>query len=454
MEEFDVIVVGAGPGGYLTAIRLAKLGAKVLVFDRDRVGGECLNYACIPSKALINYLSSLEYVCNVLGRDSLDIDWDGLRSHRDSVVESLVKGVTHIFKRLGIVYRNEEVVSIAEHKVYIRGGDVYRAENVVLATGSRPRVLPNIPFNNYVWSSRDALKLPRKIRSLCIVGGGAAGLEIASIYNLLGAEVHIVEVMDRLAPFMDHDIGRRLRSLFSRRGIKTYLSSRVDRVEFVDGRANIYILSNDGSCSRLVCDAIVVAIGRDPYLDITGDIEELERDEAGYVIVNESMGTNIEYIYAVGDVAGPPLLAHKAYWDALTVSDYLYGSGEISRPSNIPYVIYSTPGAFSIGLSEAEARVEGIDFETYVFPLSALGSSALYGGDPGFLKIICGIDGRVLGIHGVSKKITELVGIASIITQLGLKIDELADIIFPHPTYSEAYWELFNQAFGRDLHKI
>ena len=454
MEEYDVIIVGAGPGGYLSAIRMAKLGAKVLVLDGNRVGGECLNYACIPSKTLLTYLSSLESAHELLNKECMDVDYDVLRSIRDDVVEKLVRGIEHIFKRLGVVYRNEEAISITDH-IVSTASEVYRGEYIVLATGSKPRELPGVPFDGeYVWSSRDALKLPRRVRSICIVGGGAAGLEIASIYNLLGAEVYVVELLDRIAPFMDSDISRRLKRLLSRSGIKIHTGSKVDEVAVVDGGVKVKIVSSEGNASSLECDALVVTIGRVPNLGIGGDVSRLSKTREGYVIVDEYMRTSIDYIYAVGDVTGPPLLAHKAYWDALTVSEYLFGSGKINRPKVVPYVIYSIPGAFSVGLGEEESRLKGIDCVTHTFPLSGLGSSRIIGGDQGFVKVVCDDSGRVLGIHGVSNKVTELVGVACVAVELGLSIDELANVMFPHPTYSEAYWELFNLGLGRGLHHI
>lgn len=454
MEEYDVVVVGAGPGGYLSAIRMAKLGARVLVIEGERVGGECLNYACIPSKAILNYLVSLEHGAKLLDC-SKEIDIDMLRKHRNEVVEGIVRGVEHLFSRTGVKLVKGRVTRIEERKVYTLDGDVYRGEYVVLATGSRPRELPGISFDEeYVWSSRVALMLPRRVDDLVVVGGGAAGLEIATIYKLLGANVSVIEVMDRIAPFMDRDVSKRLRVLLAGLGIKFYLSSKVVDVVRRSGGLKLRV-TRDSSSLELFCDAVVVTIGRRPNIEISGDVEGVERDSNGFVVVDDRQATNIDYLFAVGDVAGPPLLAHKAYWDAIALSEYLYGDWKVfKRPRVIPSVIYSYPGAFSVGVSEDAAGEMGLSIEKYSFPLAGLGAAAIHGRERGFLKIITDEGGRVLGIHGISNKVGELVGIASLAVELGIKIDELGSVVYPHPTYSEAYWEVGNMAMGRGLHVV
>jgi len=453
MDEYDVVVVGAGPGGYLSAIRLAKLGARVLVVDKEGVGGECLNYACIPSKTLLNYLLAWVYASKV-SELSVEIDIDKLREIRNAVVKELVDGVDYLFKRLGVHFKNAKVVRIEGHKVYLDDGSIVRGEYVVLATGSRPRNLPGVPFDGgWVWSSRVALSLPRRVNTLCVVGAGAAGLEIASIYRLLGSEVYVVEILDRVAPFMDIDVSKRLRGLLGRNGIHFFLNSRVIGINIMHSRVNVSVSSPDGEVT-LGCDAVVVAIGRAPNIDIEGDVEYLRRDEHGFIQVDDHQATNIDYIYAVGDVAGPPLLAHKAYWDAIVLSEYLFGEGSVDRPRVIPFVIYSYPGGFSIGLTEDDARERGMDFFVDVYPLAGLGGAKISGKDMGFVKIIRDADGHILGIHGVSNKVSELVGIASVLTELGVGVGELGRVMFPHPTYSEAYWELAGSALGRGLHIV
>ncbi len=449
MEEYDVVVVGAGPAGYLSALRMARLGAKVLLLDKDRVGGECLNYACIPSKTILSYLSSLEYTAKVSGEDTLPIDLDRLRFFRDSVVDSLVRGVMHLLRRAGVKYVNDTVIEIVDGKVYTAGGEAYKSNYVVLATGSSPKKLPNIDFDGkYVWNSRHALNLPRDIKSLCVVGGGAAGLEIASIYRMMGAEVHVVELMDRVAPFMDWEVSKRLVSLMSRYGVEFHLGTSVSEMNLDGGALDIRL----GDGSKLRCDAMVLTIGRRPNIDIGGDVPDLELADGGFVKVDEWMRTNIDYIYAVGDVAGPPLLAHKAYWDAIVLSEYLYGDRDICRPNNIPMVIYSHPGALSIGLTEDQARDKDMNINVYKFPLSALGITHARSGDRGFVKAVCSSDGRIIGIHAVSIDISKLLGVAAVAVELGLKIEELGSVMFPHPSYSEAFWELAGVALGRGIH--
>jgi len=454
VEEYDVVVVGAGPGGYLSAIRMAKLGAKVLVIESGKVGGECLNYACIPSKAILNYLVALEHGAKLLDC-SKEIDIERLREYRNEVVEGIVRGVEHLFKRTGVKLVKDRVTRIEDRKVYTANGGVYRGEYVVLATGSRPRELPGIPFDEeYVWSSRVALMLPRRVDGLVVVGGGAAGLEIATIYKLLGAAVTVVEVMDRIAPFMDKDVSRRLRVLLARLGIKFYLGSKVVDVDKGDGGLELRV-TRDSSSMKLSCDAVVITIGRRPNIELSGDVERLERDGNGFIIVDDHQATNVDYLFAVGDVAGPPLLAHKAYWDAIALAEYLYGDWKgFKRPSVIPSVIYSYPGAFSVGVGEDAASEMGLSIQKHSFPLGGLGAAAVHGEDRGFLKVITDEGGKILGIHGISNRVSELVGIASLAVELGLRVDELASVIYPHPTYSEAYWEIGSIAIGRGLHVI
>ncbi len=457
---YDVVIIGAGPGGYLAAIRIAQYGKKVLVIERDEVGGECLNYACIPSKTLLYHASLYTKTMGLIKKrvftGMVEIDWQRLQKTRERVVKTLTMGVRHLFEAIGVELLKAEAREIGRDYVTVDiGGDTRKIKfrNLILAMGSSPIPLPNIEFDHVkILNSRDALRLMEKPESLLVVGGGAIGLEIGSLYNMAGTKVTIVELLDRILPFTDREISERLEREMSKKGVRILTSSKVVNVVRDGDWLEVEIEREEG-VERIRVEKMVVAIGRKPNTTGLG-LEEIgvDMDRKGFIKVDNRQETTVENIYAIGDVTGPPMLAHKAYWEALNVSESLFGDGPLPKPSHYPYVIFSKPEVFSIGVREDE--VDGERVVVGRFPFSALGRAVTEGSRTGFIKVIINSETKeVLGIHIVGENASIYSSAASLIVERRLGALEIDHTVFPHPTYGEGLWEAVRDAFNRSLHK-
>lgn len=456
-----MIVIGAGPAGYLSAIRLAQLGAKVLVIEKEVIGGECLNYACVPSKTLVHYASLYDkYAALVktgLFDDTPRINLEVLQEIKNNIVKKLTDGVDYLFKVNGVDFLRGVAEKIEENRVYVNHGSKrgwIRSNNIIIATGSRPRELLSVPFNHYnILNSREILSLRKSINSLIVIGGGAVGVEVSSLYNMLGVNVSIIELLDRIVSFMDLDISRRLRRELERKGIKVYTMARVSSSRITGDDVKIVFETFKGS-KVLACEKVLVSIGRVPNTDKLG-LEELDMniDDNGFIEVNRRQETNIKGIYAIGDVTGPPLLAHKAYWEGLNIAESLYGEGPIRIPNHIPYLVFSKPEALSVGVTEKEAR-ENIDkLLIGRFPFTALGRAIAESSLYGMIKVIAdGKSERIVGIHIVGENASVYSAISSLIVENRLKISEVDNTMFPHPTYGEGLWEAVRNIFKKSIH--
>ena len=459
--EYDITIIGAGPAGYLAAIRLAQLGAKVLVIEKEVLGGECLNYACIPSKTLIHYASMYsQYVS--LGKTGLfdsipEINLEVLQGIKERVVKTLTSGVDYLFKVNGVDFLKAVVEKIEEGRIYVsqslKKGWI-KSSNIVIATGSRPRELLSVPFDHEnIMTSREALDIKSKPDSLIIIGGGAIGVEIGSLYNMLGTKVTIIELLDRIVPFMDIDISRRLRRELERRHVTIFTAAKVVSSKILDKGVEVF-----SECSRNINKVfgkkVLVSVGRIPNTGNLG-LHELgvNMDKNGFIEVDEKQKTNIEGIYAIGDVAGPPLLAHKAYWEGLNLAESLYGEGPLTRPSHIPYIVFSKPEALSIGLTEKEARKSLNKFLVGRFPFTALGRAISEFSTSGVIKVIANKQNmRIVGIHIIGDHASVYSAIASLIVENEIKIDEVDKTMFPHPTYGEGLWEAIRNSLKKSIH--
>jgi dihydrolipoamide dehydrogenase len=459
--DYDVVIVGAGPAGYMAAIRLGQLGKKVIVIDGDRLGGECLNYACIPSKTLLHYAFHYKKMRDLYRLGLYDsepsIDIDVLRKIKDDVIDTLVKGLSHIFELYNIEFLNGFVYKVEENTVYVRdshGSSKVSGDNVVIAVGSRPIELPQARFDNInILSSRDALNIRSIPESIAVIGGGGVGVEIASLYRMLGSEVYVIELLDRLLPFTDKDIGSRLQRAFKTEGINVYTSSRLDRVRVGDGHLILDISRGSGG-SRLSVEKCVVVVGRESNADALNLVDiGIELDDKGFILVDEKQETSVSGIFAIGDVTGPPLLAHKAYWEALNFVESLYGDGPLNKPSHFPLVIFSKPEVLTIGYSEEEARELYGDIFVSKIPLGVVGRAVAEGYKYGFIKVVAEPKRYgVVGIHVLGYNASVYSSIASMVVENELTIYDIEKIVFPHPSYGEGLWEACRKFLGRAIH--
>ncbi len=471
-QRFDLVVVGGGPGGYVGAIRAAQLGMKVALVERTgRLGGTCLNVGCIPTKTLLQSSSVYEEVHSRLDAHGvvLDetprVDLDKVMSRKHDVVSALTDGVGRLMKRhkitvfrawarleapgrvllqpagslpTGWIEPDEKVAQEVTEAVTIQ------ADRILLAAGSAPVELPFLPFDGQVvLTSTDAMSLKAVPGRLVVIGAGAVGLELASLWNRYGAEVTVVEMLDRIAPFADKMVSKRLLKALQGQGIRFHLRSRVESVTREERGAVLSCSNDKGEPFELACDAVLVAVGRRPFAEGLGlDDVGVNRDERGRVLVDERFATNVAGIWAVGDLVPGPMLAHKASEEAVAAVEGMAGVEADHRPGLIPSVVYSEPEVAQVGLTEEQLKDQGRAFRVGRFYFLANGRAMALGQTEGFVKVVADEEtDEILGVHVFGPQASELVGQAVVAMKAGLRARDLGRLVFAHPTLSETVKE-------------
>ncbi|MBA3739106.1 MAG: dihydrolipoyl dehydrogenase, partial [Actinobacteria bacterium] len=420
-DAYDVVVVGAGTGGYSTALRAAQLGKRVAIVERDdRLGGTCLLRGCIPTKALLQSAAVMDTVNRAQEwgiKASGDPDWSAVLAFEDKIVDKLVKGVTGLIKTRGISVLKGTAKLLEGPSVEVDGTKV-GAGDVVIASGSRPRLLPGIELTDRIITSDEALRYDRIPGSAVVIGAGAVGLEFASLYRSLGAEVTLLEALPRLAPLEDEDVSAEIAKAFRRRGIKTAAGASVKDVSDT-GEAVDIAFEAQGEADKVTADVCLVAIGRGPVTEGLG-LEEagVSIHEKGFVNVDGQLRTNVEHVWAVGDVAATPLqLAHVAFTEGYAVAERIAGE---TVPDidyvNIPRVTYCTPEIASVGLTATQAKDQGHKLATEQLDFRGIGKANILG-EGGFVKVVSDQGGGpVLGVHMIGPHVTDLIAEAMLIT--------------------------------------
>jgi dihydrolipoyl dehydrogenase len=457
-ERYDVAIIGAGTGGYSCALRSAELGSRVLLVERDeRLGGTCLLRGCIPTKALLRSAEILDDINRAEEwgiKASGEPDWSGIEAFQKRVVDKLVSGVAALVKARGIEVRRGTATLGSGGGLEVDGEPV-DATNVVIATGSSPRLLPNVPVSEHVVTSDQALSASSIPASAIVVGAGAVGLEFASFYRSMGADVTVLEGLDRIAPLEDEDISKELARAYRKRGISTTAGVKVTGVEDAgDGATVTY--EKGGSQETASAEIALVAIGRKPNTDGIGLEEAGVELDRGFVKVNGSLETTAENVWAVGDVASTPLqLAHVSFEEGINTAERVAGLDvpEIDY-TGIPRVTYCTPEVASVGLTEAQAKERGHDVDVERLNFKAIGKADIVG-EGGIVKVIADKNGgSVLGVHMVGPHVTDLISEAMLITNWEAVPEEVAALIHPHPTLSEAIGEAHLALAGKPLHTM
>ena len=464
MNKYSVAVIGGGPGGYVAAIRLKQYEIDVVVFEKERLGGVCLNHGCIPTKALVKNADLISEFKDAgkfgITIDDLKIDYRKIFERKNEVVNKLVSGVEFIFKKRKIPLINEEVKSI------VKNGDVfeiktltdtYYADYVILATGSLPKELPDLKFDGKnILSSRDILQITEIPKRLVVVGGGVIGCEFASIFNQLGTEVQIVEFLPKLIFNEDEEISKRLAMALKKAGIKLHLKSYVENYEITsDG---IKIRLNNGK--ELDADKILLSVGRIPHHSF--QFEELDWTDKGFVKVNDKFETSIKNVFAIGDITGKMMLAHTASKQGLSVADELDNRlnnkhHQISqiKYENIPRCTFTNPEIGSVGLTEVEAKELFDEIIVGKFPFSANGKALGLGETFGFVKVIAEKKSqKIIGMHIIGPQATELIAQGAILIGTESTIENVKNIVFAHPTLSESTMEAIEDLEKLAIHKI
>lgn len=460
-QEFDVVIIGSGPGGYVAAIRAAQLGLQVAIIERSELGGICLNWGCIPTKALLRssevyhqFSRASEFGLKV---ENYGFDFDAIIKRSRKVAAQLSSGVAHLMKKNKItVIKGTAKLAGASQISFENDGAVstISAKNIIIATGARARDLPGLEADQKrVWNYRTALNPPFMPKNLLVIGSGAIGVEFASFYHNLGAKTTIVEVMDRILPVEDAEISQFAKKSFMRQGLTIYESTMVTKLERHEDKVIATIKTQDTEMHQEF-DAVISAVG------IVGNVENLGLEalqiaqEKSHILVDEYCRTYVKNIFAIGDIAGAPWLAHKASHEGVMVAELIAGK-EVHpmRKSQIAGCTYCHPQIASVGMTEAQAKAENRAVRIGRFPFIGNGKSIAMGESEGMVKTIFDEQtGELLGAHMVGAEVTEM--IQGFVVAMGLETTEaeLMETIFPHPTISESMHESVLQAYGRALH--
>lgn len=457
VKEYDVAVIGGGPGGYVAAIKAAQKGARVTLFEKDKLGGTCLNRGCIPTKAY----ARVAEVYGILSRASefgLDVnirsfDYEKVVERKNKIVEELVEGINALIKARGIDLFSGEA-KVDRDKSILFGKNKIRAKNVIIATGSSPAQLPieGIKSKNVI-NSDDILDITSLPSSMCIVGGGVIGMEIAFIMNQFGVKVSIVEMMPNILPALDKEISDFIKLEAIKRGIKIYTSSKVEKIIEEENGGSIVSIRDIEDIKCIYADKVFISIGRKLNTDI-GPIVELLEFDGKAIKVDEHMKTNIEGVYAIGDVTNKMMLAHVASAQGEVAVENIFGNKIALDYTKIPAAVFTEPEIGYFGCTEQEARAKYGDVKIGKFYFAANGRAKTYGETKGFAKIISNGNGEVVGAWVVGGDASELVQIISTSCQGGLTAGDLEKAIYIHPTRSEAIMEAVKDVFGESIHKI
>ncbi len=451
--SYDCIVIGSGPGGYVAAIRAAQLGMKTAVVEKDQVGGRCLNYACIPAKAVLRVADVLAEIREAgdFGIKVADpeVDWSGVMARREKVIKTLTGGVAGLFKKNGIELIQGEGALAGAGNITVNGNQI-NAKTIILATGSVARAIPGTQFGGRVIGTEDAWALPDKPATLAVVGAGASGAEIASAYARLGTQVTLFEALDRVLPTEDADISKLVDRGLKRQGITIHTNTFVENIESTESMCRYTHGDDEGEA-----DWLVIATGRGPDVEALGlDAANVKRGTAGLIEVDGRLRTTAEGVYAIGDLVPGPALAHKASDEGVIAVEDAAGleTHPIEYP-DVPRATFCTPNVGSFGLTEEQAREQGYDVVVGKVQYGAVGAGTVYGDRTGLVKVVGEKQyGELLGGHIVGTRATELIQELVNVRVLEGGYPEVARIIHGHPTLSEAVMEAGRAADGWLIH--
>ena len=460
-QSFDMVVIGSGPGGYVCAIRGAQLGLKVAVIEREHLGGICLNWGCIPTKALLRSAEVFHLMHRAkefgLKADGIGYDLNAVVQRSRGVAKQLSGGIGHLLKKNKVTVIMGEAALTAPGKLTVKtdkGSEEVTGKSIVLATGARARNLPGLEADgDLVWNYKHALQPPRMPKKLLVIGSGAIGIEFASFFNTLGADTTVVEVMDRVLPVEDAEISGLAKKQFVKQGMKILEKATVKKLDRGQGKVTAHI-EKDGKTETQDFDTVISAVG------IVGNVENLGLEKLGvkidrtHVVTDEYCRTGVEGLFAIGDVAGAPWLAHKASHEGIMVAELIAGGHPHPiKPNSIPGCTYCNPQVASVGLTEEKAKAAGYDIKVGRFPFIGNGKAIALGEPEGLVKTIFDAKtGELLGAHMVGAEVTELIQGYVVGRTLETTEAELMEAVFPHPTLSEMMHESVLSAYGRAIH--
>ncbi|MEO9851720.1 MAG: dihydrolipoyl dehydrogenase [Reichenbachiella sp.] len=461
-NKYDLIVIGSGPGGYVAAIRASQLGKKVAVVEKAEIGGICLNWGCIPTKALLKSAQVFDYLSHaqdygITVKDA-KADFSGMVKRSRGVADGMSKGIQFLFKKnkidqllgFGKLAANKTVVVTDDNGK----SENYTADNIIVATGGRSRELPNLPIDGKkIIGYREAMNLPKQPKKMVIVGSGAIGVEFAYFYHSIGTEVTIVEYLPNVVPVEDEDISKQLARSFKKSGMKIMTGSEVTAVDTKGKTCKVTVKTKKGE-EQIDCDVVLSAVGVSSNIEGIGLEDVGVMTDKGKILVDDYYKTNIPGIYAIGDIVHGPALAHVASAEAIICAEKICGeSPEPLDYGNIPGCTYCSPEIASVGMTEKAAKEAGFEIKVGKFPFSASGKAQAGGNSEGFVKVIFDAKyGEWLGCHLIGANVTEMIAEAVVARKLETTGHEIMKAVHPHPTMSEAIKDAVEDAYGEAVH--
>ena len=459
--NFDVIVLGSGPGGYVTAIRASQLGLKVAVIEKESLGGVCLNWGCIPTKALLKSAQVFEYINHAedygITVKDVNADFPSVIKRSRDVADGMSSGIAYLLKKNKVEVINGFGKLAKGNKVTVTTDGIstdYTAKHIIIATGARSRELPNLPQDgNKIIGYRDALSLPTAPKKMVIVGSGAIGVEFAYFYNAMGVDVTLIEFMPNIVPVEDVDVSKQLQRSFKKSGVKVMTNSSVESVNTQGNECKVLVKTKKGE-KTIDCDLVLSAVGIQANIENIGLEEVGIKTENGRILVNDYYPTNVNGYYAIGDVLATQALAHVASAEGITCVEKIAGHNpEIIDYGNIPGCTYCSPEIASVGMTESAAKEAGYEVKVGKFPFTASGKASAAGHKDGFVKVIFDAKyGEWLGCHMIGYNVTEMIAEAVMARKLETTGHEVLKAVHPHPTMSEAVMEAVADAYDEVIH--
>jgi dihydrolipoamide dehydrogenase len=455
----DITVIGGGPGGYVAAIRAAQLGAKVLLVERDQVGGTCTNRGCIPTKTLLADAKMYDRVklSSVIKADGLRLDMGQLQDRKNKVVRRMIAGVEFLLKDNGITFLRGKASFLDRKTIEVEvenGKEQFDSQKVIIATGSVSAQIPNVPVDgNVILTSTEMLNVSSIPQDLVIIGGGYIGMEFACLFSGLGSKVTVIEMLPQIISTEDDEVIRGLTTLLKKRDLQIHTETKVKEATVKDGHAEVKVIHQDGKEEVFLAEKALMAVGRSPYT------EGLQLDKASvalngkFIKVNERMETTSPGIYAIGDVTGRQMLAHKASAEGIAAAENAFGRFSKVDYSKIPNCIFTLPEVASIGLTEKQAKERGLRVRIGKYPFQSNGKALANGDSEGFVKVIADHElGQVVGVHILGDHATDLIGGLSVAMTLETTVEELGKTVQAHPTLMEAVAEASLDAIKEAIH--
>ena len=464
MESFDFAVIGAGPGGYVAAIRAAQLGMRVTLVEKEAsLGGTCLNVGCIPSKALLESSELLHQARNAFQKHGITtgtvgLDLGRMMARKDQVVKQLTDGIGLLMKKNKIIVVKGRGSLAGEGRILVRqepGEKEIRARNILLAAGSLPVELSSVPFDGkHIVSSTEALAFHEVPEHLVVVGGGAVGLELGSVWNRLGAKVTVVEILPHILPFADRQVAKTLERVLSKQGLTFRLGSKVSGAGIEGDRVTVNVTDENGNTESLRCEKLLVSVGRRPATEGLGLRERgVHVDQAGRIEVDDNFWTGVTGVYAIGDLVRGPMLAHKAAEEGVAVAERIAGKAGHVNYGAIPNVVYTSPELAQVGITEEDAKARGLPYKSGRYYFKANGRAKCLGEEEGMVKILSHAEtDRLLGVHILGPRASELIAEAVMAFEFQASTEDVARTVHAHPTLSEMLKEAALAVDRRSIH--